>query len=417
MSQNFVALPSVAQINPRLERSNISLDELVSFIPMAAVSEETQTIMAEENRLLEEVVKGYTYFESGDVLLAKITPCFENGKLALADINCKLGFGSTEFHVLRPDNKILDARYLYHFIRQPSIRSLGEKKMTGSAGQRRIPKSFLESLELFLPPLEQQKRIAAILDKADELRVKRRRAIAKLDELLKSVFLELFTTDESNNWKTVSVESLVAEGKNKIRTGPFGSQLLHSEFTEDTSGVLVLGIDNAVKNRFEWGEPRFITYEKYQELKRYTVYSDDVLITIMGTCGRVAIVPDNIPLAINTKHLCCITLNKKRCLPTYLKNSFLMHPTVVRQLSSSTRGAIMAGLNMGIIKDLKIPLAPLDVQEKFLHFEQQIEMQKLYLTTSLDKYNYLFSSLQARAFSGDLTPDALNEVEAVAACS
>src|SRR5207253_2857111 len=107
-----------------------------------------------------QVSKGYTFFRDGDLLLAKITPCFENGKIAQATLNHELGVGSTEFHVIRPDRMRVSDRFLLRFLRQPRIRLSGERRMTGSAGQRRVPEAFISELELPLPPLEERRRIA-----------------------------------------------------------------------------------------------------------------------------------------------------------------------------------------------------------------------------------------------------------------
>jgi type I restriction enzyme S subunit len=254
----------------------------------------------------------------------------------------------------------------------------------------------VRELPIPLPPLDEQRRIATILDQADDLRRKRREALEQLEALLQTDFTYSFVSVPGRYWPVVSVEDI----SKSIRTGPFGSQLLHSEFTEH--GIAVLGIDNAVRNEFRWDERRYISEVKYRELQRYRVFPRDLLITIMGTCGRAAIVPDDIPLAINTKHLCCLTLHEDRCLPEFLHACFLRHPSVLHQLGVRERGAVMAGLNMGLIKETKLSLPPLDLQRAFAGRVAEIDKLKAHHRTQLAKLDALFASLQHRAFRGEL---------------
>ena len=266
--------------------------------------------------------------------------------------------------------------------------------MTGSAGQKRVPTSYLESLQIPLPSLPEQRRIAAMLEQADQLRRTRRYALELSDSFLPATFLKMF--GDEGTFGLSRVEEILAQKSSSIRTGPFGSQLLHSEFTD--SGIAVLGIDNAVNNRFEWSERRFITPQKYRELIRYTVFPGDVIITIMGTCGRCAIVPDDIPTAINTKHLCCITLDHKRCLPVYLQGAFLYHPNVRHQIRLANKGAIMDGLNMEIIKNLCIPVPPLTLQQRFADLVRGHECLRATQRESLRQAEHLFQTLLHRTF-------------------
>jgi type I restriction enzyme S subunit len=121
---------------------------------------------ASETRPLCEVGGAYTYFADGDVLLAKITPCFENGKLGIArGLTNGVGFGSSEFTVIRPGHDLL-AEYLYYFLDQDELRQRGAKAMTGAVGHKRVPQEFVEALEIPLPPLVEQRRIVAVLDEA-----------------------------------------------------------------------------------------------------------------------------------------------------------------------------------------------------------------------------------------------------------
>jgi len=392
-------LKDVADLNPSLDAVP-DADELVSFLPMSRVDAEIVDAVDTETRRFQEVSKGYTPFVADDVLVAKITPCFENGKISQAKPTRRFGFGSTEFHVVRPHTGVLDPRYLVHFLRQEYIRKEGQRRMTGSAGQRRVPIHFLADLRIPIPSLAEQRRIAEILDRADALRATRRAALARLDTLAQSIFLEMFGDPVAHCWPMSTVAGVAAQLDGAIRTGPFGSQLLHSEFTDE--GIAVLGIDNAVENEFRWAQRRYISEAKYRQLVRYTVHPGEVLITIMGTCGRCAIVPDDIPTAINTKHLCCITLDHSKCLPDFLHAYFLQHPIARRHLAQKAKGAIMEGLNMGIIKEMPIPLVPIALQEKFVSKLTALNRLVGQAERSEDEFNVIFSSLQHRAFRGEL---------------
>ena len=146
-----VCLAEVAEINPRgPTAAELSPDYICDFVPMAAVSEAGQVLVG-ERRSYSDVSKGFTAFQNDDVLVAKITPCYENNKIALAKVQSRYAFGSTEFHVIRCSSTRLDPKYLTHFLRQDRVRASGERRMTGSAGQRRVPKMFLEELEIPLP--------------------------------------------------------------------------------------------------------------------------------------------------------------------------------------------------------------------------------------------------------------------------
>ena len=384
-------LSEVAELNPSLTDS-LGDDDPVSFVSMSAITAETASTSTGEDRRYSEVSKGYTPFLDGDVLVAKITPCFENGKIAQARLSHRVGFGSTEFHVVRPRAGQADARYLLHFLRQEHIRRDGEQRMTGSAGQRRVPEHFLAGLDVPLPPLPEQQRIAEVLDRAEAMRAKRRAALIQIDTLIQSIFLDLFGDSENRAWPVTTIAEVAHPDEGSIRTGPFGSDLLHSEFVDD-EGVAVLGIDNAVANEFRWGESRFISESKYRELKRYTVKPGDVLITIMGTCGRCAVVPGDVPVAINTKHLCCITLDLEKCVPSFLHAYFLRHPIARRYLERTAKGAIMAGLNMGIIKAMPIRLPPLSLQHDFARRVVAVEKLKTAHCSSLTELDALFAAL------------------------
>lgn len=277
------------------------------------------------------------------------------------------------------------------------------------AGLKHISKKYIQNLDIPILPIGTQNKIVSLLDKAISLLQERENSIALLEELLRAKFLNMFgkANEQFNVWEDVQIKSLALDRKNSMRTGPFGSNLKHSEFVTD-GPVAVLGIDNAVKNTFQWKERRYITNEKYTDLKRYTVFPRDVIITIMGTVGRSAVIPDDIPTAINTKHLACISLDPEKCNPYYLAYSIHSNPYIGYQMKSREKGAIMAGLNLTIIKELKLKDAPIELQNQFEGYYHNIQTQKERLIQSKTELEHLFNSLIQEAFKGEIEVSKVN---------
>ncbi|MCD6593840.1 restriction endonuclease subunit S [Candidatus Bathyarchaeota archaeon] len=190
-------LTKICKINPsKSEIKHLPDDIQVSFVPMTAVSEISGRIEKPEVRLLGEVRKGYTYFRENDVLFAKITPCMENGKAAIArNLVNGIGFGSTEFHVLRPLGSVLP-EWIFYYIRQKSFRDYAAKYMTGSVGQQRVPVQFLKNVKIPLPPIEEQKKMVAYLcsikETVESLRELQQSTDEELEQLIPAILDKAF---------------------------------------------------------------------------------------------------------------------------------------------------------------------------------------------------------------------------------
>ena len=147
-------------------RDRVSSHGLVSFLPMEDLGIEEKFVRATQTKPLSAVVGSYTYFADGDVLLAKITPCFENGKLGIADgLANGIGFGSSEYIVFRP-NETLNKEWLYYYLSRENFRVEGAGRMSGAVGHKRVAKEFIETYTIPVPPLSEQRRIVGILDEA-----------------------------------------------------------------------------------------------------------------------------------------------------------------------------------------------------------------------------------------------------------
>lgn len=351
MSSPKIALSEVAQVNPAINPREFPRDTDVSFVPMSAVSEVTLRIEGEVTRKLNEVNKQYTPFRKGDILIAKITPSFENGKLTIADIRHELGFGTTEFHVVRPTKSILDTRYLFHFLKQDAIRSAGAKRMTGSAGQKRLPASFVAGLQIPLPPLAEQRRIAAMFDKVDELRALRRQALARLDDLAQSVFFEMFGDPIANKkgWPIVKLGEVV-------RTTSGGTPL--RERREFYNGSIPWVKSGELRDTFINETEEHISEAGLESSSAKIFERGTILIALYGaTVGKMGIL--NIKAATN--QAVCALFPSANIAALFLFSLFLYSRD---SLLASRVGGAQPNISQGVLRNWPIILPPIELQHK-----------------------------------------------------
>ncbi|NCS91097.1 MAG: hypothetical protein GW779_01560 [Candidatus Altiarchaeum hamiconexum] len=193
---NYKKLSELCDINPsKKEVKDFDIDTEVTFLPMASVSKKGKIVYREKKKI-KDVIKGYTYFKDGDVLLAKITPCFENGKRAIAkDLKNGIGFGSTEFHIIRPKEKVT-SDWIFFSISRDDFKNEAKNKMTGTAGQKRVPARIVENFKIPVPKVQEQTQIVSEIESRfsviDKLEETVDNSLLKAEQLRKSILKSAF---------------------------------------------------------------------------------------------------------------------------------------------------------------------------------------------------------------------------------
>lgn len=218
----MVRLDQVAQVNPRRPGLSPDPETPVTFLPMAAISEDCLGIRTRQQRPYREVSRGYTYFREDDILFSKITPCLQNGKHVLATgLSGGFGFGTTEFHVLRARTGT-DPRHLFRVVTQPQNIKKFANSFVGTAGQQRVQPEVLKALRFHLPPLAEQRRIAEVLDSIDDAIEQTDRAIAATEGLRDALLHELLTKGLPGwhaEWQEHSTLGTIPDGWQVVRLG------------------------------------------------------------------------------------------------------------------------------------------------------------------------------------------------------
>ena len=288
-------------------------------------------------------------------------------------------------------------KYLFYY-----LKSIREKILNDSYGgaQKHISQGYVKDIEVFLPDLMVQEKIANVLDKAQQLIDKRKEQIEVLDELVKSRFIEMFGDPVTNpkGWKYPKIEEVVENEKNAIKAGPFGSALKKEYYVD--SGYKIYGQEQVISGDVNFGD-YYISEEKYRELENCAVKSNDVLISLVGTYGKLLIIPETFEAGIINPRLMKIAFNKDIVNTIYFKY-FFQSESLRNKLSDNTHGGTMPILNVGIVKNINIPVPPIELQNQFVDFVKQVDKLKSQMETSLKELEDNFNSLMQKAFKGEL---------------
>ena len=399
----WTKLGEVCTINPRRPRMQRDPSMPTTFVPMSAVNDETGTIVAAEEHPFEQVRKGYTYFEENDVLFAKITPCMENGKAAIArGLLDKIGFGSTEFHVLRPSASVIP-EWIWLFIRREQFREDAKKSFRGGVGQQRVPQEFLEQYPIPLPPLSEQRRIVArveeLMGRLREARRLRAEAQADAGRLWQSALAETFPRPGSAlpaGWQWARLGEVA-----KVFAGSGAPQ--GEKYFRDGSFPFVrvqdLGRHGRTTNLTETAD--LINDRAVKELRLVKARAGTILFPKSGaailTNSRAILGRD----AYIVSHLAAIEPKQP-----ILDNFWAFYWLCMTDMGAIVDNPAYPSLRLSKIRELLIPLPPLDEQRRIVAHLQRVQervkaLKEAQAATGAE-FRRLEQAILERAFRGEL---------------
>jgi type I restriction enzyme, S subunit len=430
----------VATVNPAKPKyGDLADSDLVGFVPMAAVDDVSGKITAAEQRPLGALrSKSYRTFAPNDVLFAKITPCMENGKSAVVpNLPNGHGFGSTEFHVIRPNDNV-DPRYVWRFVRQRSYRAEAEAHMTGSVGQLRVPVDFLRQTEIPLPPIDEQRCIVERLDQIDEHRDVATAHLARTRAILTNFRLAVLTAACSGHltkgWRECHPQEAVQPAR---ALSPQGAK--HAGGSPNTNDLVEIpdtwvwcSVEAATERvidyrgrtppsgatgpiphvrttqvrsgRIDWTTDRFVTQEVYDEyMTRGIPKQGDVLFTMEAPMGEVGVVDRDGPFSIAQR-----ILLMRPCAGFdggFLGLTLRSQP-VQRAVEFRATGSGVLGIAYKRLRSVALPKPSLDEQREIVrrvdHMLKGSEMILARLTTASDLLDRTGRAALAKAFCGEL---------------
>ena len=301
---------------------------------------------------------------------------------------------STGYCVLRCSSEI-DNHYVFHFCQSPYFINDMVRQATG-ASYPAVSNSIVRSCLIPLRSLEEQQHIATVLDKLTGLISLRKQQLAKLDELVKARFVEMFgdLADPYCKFKKCTLAETCLDADD-IKCGPFGTQLSKDEYQNE--GIAVWEIPQ-INNGFTSKPTHFLTIEKAEQLKAYSIEPGDIAMSRKGNVGKCGVFPDYYEPGIIHSDVLRIRVDSKRVIPCFMMYQLHFSRAVQYQIETVSSGAIMAGINVTKLKQIEVYVPEYELQQRFSGFVGKVDRQKLTIQQSLDKLEVLRKSLMQEYF-------------------
>jgi len=397
-------LKEFVEVNPRrpAELRSLPADHEVTFVPMPSVDQFSGAISHPIVRPFSEVKKGFTYFVEDDVIFAKITPCMQNGKSAIArGLANGLGMGSTEFHVLRCNQARVIPEWIWYFVRNPDLRREAVHHFRGAVGQQRVPAAFLAECDLPTPPLAEQRRIVARIDemmeRIDEAVQLRESSAKEIDHLEGAVFADFVERHIDGNGVPV-----LPLGQVLTRT-QYGSS---SKANTQRRGTPMLRMGNIKDGHLDVSDLKHIELDAVA-LSKYQLNHGDILINRTNSLervGKAAVFDLGDGPWVFASYLVRLVVDESRVLPQYVSaatNSRIGR----RYVHQTARRAIgMVNINVKEIKAMPLPIPSLEAQRDVVARMADVRhaVSQMRSNSSAFDASALRGSILRKAFAGEL---------------
>ena len=331
--------------------------------------------------------------EHGDVIVSLVRPNL-NAVAIIEEQSQNLQVASTGYCVLRC-NQMIYNRYLFYFCQSETFVNSMTAQATG-ASYPAVSNSIVKNCEIPLPERNKQKEIADILDKVTGLISLRKQQLAKLDELVKARFVEMFgdLAAPQCEYPELKLVDICADADD-IKCGPFGTQLNKDEYK--TKGVAVWEIPQ-INSGFSEMPTHFITEEKAVILNAYSIEPGDIAMSRKGNVGKCGLFPENFKKGIIHSDVLRIRVDKRKVDSCFMMYQLHFSEAVKRQIEMVSSGAIMAGINVTKLKQIKVRIPELENQRMFAAFVERVDQQKQTIQQSLEKLELLKKALMQEYF-------------------